>query len=318
MKKTVVVAPKGVSAPRLVSENGQLLTRNGHTVQLLPCVCVKGGYCHRAAHLLGQPCDNICRISKNVRHRVCKACRSGGRKGNKGAVAVGRTPAVSASSSGASQNLNLRNPENDAGVNEANLAAVSDLAAMMNSPRDFEGFIGQSPRSGNAGVKVEGALSLSNFQSKPLTHDGRTIVMRRQPECFDEDPMEKSLLNRVGAGPITYSNVNNPTPRDQGDSDEVGETPRDPEGHRGVGSVAMLEQKPNKKARFSLMRPEETEKTDQKSAETYSFTPRTEEAVQDANLLLSHSSETDEVPNLSPRTTEHVLKVLGMPPPRPE
>ena len=59
-------------------EEQPLTTRDGHAVTPLPCACVGGGSkaCYHKGHLKGKPCTNICRISKNVRHRVCKSCRS--------------------------------------------------------------------------------------------------------------------------------------------------------------------------------------------------------------------------------------------------
>lgn len=59
-------------------EEQPLTTRDGHAVTPLPCACVGGGSkaCYHKGHLKGKPCTNICRISKNVRHRVCKTCRS--------------------------------------------------------------------------------------------------------------------------------------------------------------------------------------------------------------------------------------------------
>lgn len=53
-----------------------LRTRDGHVVTEHPCACKGGESCYREDHLQGESCTNVCRVSKNVRHRVCKTCRS--------------------------------------------------------------------------------------------------------------------------------------------------------------------------------------------------------------------------------------------------
>ena len=267
----------------------KLMTRNGDEVSLMPCVCVKGGYCHRADHLLGQPCDNVCRISKNVRHRVCKACRSGGKN-----RAKGRTSAKIKADAAPRVGLSIQNPENippsEMDVEQHldfSLKAASQVVAMLgdDSPRSFGIITPGGNLSLRRPIDEEGmeedaktrALRadedsevqvLADVEKAPLTRDGERVLMWRQPEYLEGGQssitfaqQEKSLLSKVESGPITYSNV--ATPREVGAVLEVEE-----DEELGMDGINLSSKSPrkqpgqavkNKQATFFLMKPEEAD-----------------------------------------------------------
>jgi len=172
-----------------------LTTRNGDSVQLLPCVCTKGGFCHRPQHAIGKPCDNICRISKNVRHRVCKGCRSGGKRDPKGSKtnSIGRRQALvlSDTKDGAAAGGQSDDEEEDIDGATLTLSALSGAH-----------YIKEEALKADEAVEKE---TFAMVDKAPLYKQGGEVLMRRQPECGDEDYTEadeKDLLNGVENGPL--------------------------------------------------------------------------------------------------------------------
>ena len=202
--------PSGSMSKRFKAEHSQvkpslttITTRNGDEVQLLPCVCTKGGFCHRPMHAIGQPCGSICRISKNVRHRVCKACRSGGKKATGTKIRGGHSTSA------------IAREDEEESKGALSLHAASQVVAMFASAADDV-----TPRTqmrhdnstadalrGDEESEVESLAKLQNAPLPLLKPDGG-VLMRRQPEYAAEDnrdftePAERDLLSGVEGDPM--------------------------------------------------------------------------------------------------------------------
>lgn len=184
-----------------------LTTRNGDTVQLLPCVCTKGGFCHRPEHKVGLPCDSICRISKNVRHRVCKGCRSGG-KGFKGkpvssvraqASVLGDENEIDTETEGDEDDYEDEEDEQYV-QDEQNEQDGMELATQTLSSMSSARFIKDEALKADEEVEKE---TFEKLNMGALKQDGEVLI-RRGPECQDDysEAHERSLLNSVDKGPI--------------------------------------------------------------------------------------------------------------------
>lgn len=72
-----------VKETRKYTSRPQNLLRYEQAGQMVRCNCVRGGECYRDQHKAGELCDRHFRVTKSVRHRQCKRCRSNTNKGKK-------------------------------------------------------------------------------------------------------------------------------------------------------------------------------------------------------------------------------------------
>ena len=194
--------------------SSHLTTRSGDQVQLLPCVCTKGGFCHRPQHGIGKPCDSVCRISKNVRHRVCKACRSVGKRDARGRPIynVRKVPAYMEADAGTREELYQQLQEENARYQSLQHEATQTLGMLTNAtvemtPRTHEKVKHEVLKADEDGE----AEALAIVEERPIpiqTKDGQ-VLMKRQVECPEgvegrdyTDADERDLLSEVQHGPM--------------------------------------------------------------------------------------------------------------------
>lgn len=215
--------------------SSHLTTRSGDQVQLLPCVCTKGGFCHRPQHGIGKPCDSVCRISKNVRHRVCKACRSVGKRDARGRpiFSVRKVPAYMEADAGTREELYHQQQEENARYQSLQHEATQTLGMLTNAtvdmtPRTHEKVKREVLKADEDGEAE--ALAIVEEQPIPIqTRDGQ-VLMKRQVECPEvvegrdyTDADERDLLSEVQHGPMAVgANASSENSSVDGDSSSTG------------------------------------------------------------------------------------------------